>query len=107
MGHIVGYDYGRSIQYVLIIRASRLIALRLVVGNRCVFYVLQLHRVKRSKDGTSPISDELRLYVQQLHLTAKHHTDRIAICDELPKYVLRLLITAKCDTAIATSCDEL
>ena len=93
MGHIVGYDYVRSIQYVLIIRASRLIALRLVVGNRCVFYVLQMHRDKRSKDTISASCDELPKYVRKLLVTAKCHAIRIAISDELPKYVRKLLVT--------------
>ena len=98
MGHIVGYDYVRSIQYVLIIRASRLIALRLVVGNRCVFYVPQLHRDKRSKDTISPSCDELPRYVRILLIIAKFNTPIATIGYELHRDVLQLQITAKCHT---------
>ena len=107
MGHIVGYDYVRSIQYVLIIRASRLVAFGLVVGNRCVFYVLQLHRDKRSKDTISPICDELPKYVQRLLIIAKCHTQIAPICDELLKYVQKLLLTAKRHTSTIAFGNEL
>ena len=107
MGHIVGYDYVRCIQYVLIIRASRLIALKLVVFNRCILYVLQVHCVKRSKDGISPSCYELPIYVLQLHLLAECHTPISTIGDELRKCVRRLLITAKCNTTRVTISDEL
>ena len=72
------------------IRASRFIALRLIIGNRCILYVLQVHRVKRGKDTISPSNDELPIYVLRLPLIAKHHTSRIACGDELSKYVPRL-----------------
>ena len=107
MGHIVGYDYVRSIQYVLIIRASRLIALKLVVCNRCILYVLQVHCVKRNKDGISPSCYELPIYVIQLHLLAECHTTISTIGDEFRKYVRRLLIIAKHHTTRVTISDEL
>ena len=95
-----GYNNVRSVQYVLIIRASRFIALRFIIGNRCILYVLQVHRVKRGKDTIYAIGDELRKYVQQLLVIAEYNTTRIAISDELRNYVQQLLVIAKCDTAI-------
>ena len=104
LGHIVGYDYVRSIQYVIIIRASRLIALRLVVDNRCIFYVLRLQLTAKCNTAISPNVDELHKYVLQLHLTAKCSTSIATLGDELPKYVPKLHLLAECNTSIVTIC---
>ena len=82
MGHIVSDNDAEHIPNVPFIRASRLVALELAIGDGLLWYVSQLLIIAECITARIAIGDELRIYVQQLLLFAECIAAQIAISDE-------------------------